>query len=183
MPVIILDTGIVYDLVASKTLATAALTAWGAPSGDVWIPGAVFEELRYRIRVPHSSIPKELPRKAVGLIQSAQSGFRVVDDLTYEEWEQLTNLQMALGDPGRHAGESEAVVLAARRAPTALLLTDDRSSLQELAAYFARATGGRTLQYMCNADLLASLQRRGLLNDTQVATATKELRKKGRELV
>ena len=179
--IIIVDTGIIYDLVASPTLATATTADWADSS--VLVPPSTPDELRYRDRVPISSLPPELPRKGLGLITSKKSQFEVVSDMTDAERADVELLQGALGGERlRNAAECEAVVLAAFRHPQALILLDDAAALDELCAYFERKTGLR-LRYQHNVHLIEALGRRGRLSREESERTLAELRQKRRPFV
>lgn len=179
--IIIVDTGIIYDLVASPTLSAATTAEWAG--SRVLVPPSTPDELRYRDRVPLGSLPPELPRKGLGLINSKKSQFEVVNDMTAAERADVELLQSALGgDRLKNAAECEAVVLAAFRYPQALILLDDSSALDELCAYFERRTQ-RRLRYQHNVHLIEALGRRGRLSREESERSLAELRNKKRPFV
>lgn len=179
--VIVVDTGIIYDLVASPTLSAATATDWAG--SRILIPPSTPVELRYRDRVPIKSLPPELPKKGLGMISSKKSRFEVVNDMTDEERADVETLQSAIGgDRTKNAAECEAVVIAAHRHQGALILLDDASCLEVLASYFERRTG-RKLRFQHNVHLIAALRRRGRLTEGTAEQTRTELRNKKRPFV
>jgi len=177
-PVLIFDTGVLYDLVSSPTLSKAACEAWAGRT--MWVPPSVRAEIHYRIKVRLKSLPPQLPGRAAGLLTSKLWKFEVLD-LSQAETAEVVRLQAALGGRG-NAGECEAAVICARRSPDALVLIDDTKSLPVLTSYVRRESGASMwTQRWVEAAL--DLRDGRFLTDDQVRSVVRELRSNDRPYV
>lgn len=176
--VLVADTGILYDLVASPELCAGVQILWA--KATIWIPPSVIAELRHRQSNPGANVPPQLPTKALGLLQSNQWDFQPIV-LTPSEQRRVNVLQRQLGDINKHAGECEAAVYCARHRPPGTLLTDDLEGCRVLKAY-VQAETGQPLVVHDNQDLLNILQEEGHLSDDQRSVAYQQLQAKDRPL-
>jgi len=143
----------------------------------------VRDELRVRAASPRRDIPPELPGRALGIIGSDSWDFKQVDS-TEDEDKEVRVLQERIGGLGStgNAGECEAAVLIARRDPTAVLATDDRSALLVLARYVLNVTG-QMLRYVHTSSVIEELRAADRIDDETRDAIRRRLERKKRPLL
>ncbi len=181
MPQVVFDTGFLMSLAVDRDYSDAVRSNWAGRT--FWVPASVAAELRIRNAHPRADIPRELPRRALGIIASSAWNMTEVAP-TDPENEEIRNLQERIGGPGNteNAGECEAAVLIARRDPSSLLAFDDPASLPVLAHYVVTETG-QELKYVHTTTVITELVRGGHIDGNQQAAILKRLRQKGRPLI